>query len=47
MRAEQKRAFAPEFESDVLDEMSLVDNIITESIDDKIPLVMDLSMNIS
>ena len=43
MRAEQKRAFAPEFESDVLDEMSLVDNIITESIDDKIPLVMDLS----
>ena len=30
MRAEQKRAFAPEFESDVLDEMSLVDNIINE-----------------
>ncbi len=43
MRAEQKKAFAPEFESDVLNEMSLVDSIITENIDDKIPLVMDLS----
>ena len=43
MRAEQKKAFAPEFESDVLNEMSLVDEIITENIDDKIPLVMDLS----
>ncbi|MEC8147439.1 MAG: polyprenyl synthetase family protein [Pseudomonadota bacterium] len=46
MRAEQNKATVPDFESDVLKEMALVDEMIKKSIDKNIPLVMDLSQYI-
>ena len=46
MRAEENKAIVPDFESDVLAEMALVDEMITKSIDKNIPLVMDLSQYI-